>query len=559
MILQASQIKDIILNNPNRELIRKGVDYNKKLRMHLYGDGLQEEMSKVEGYETEDLHILRKKYARSNKDLFARLGRPIDKVFSARGGSIYFNLSNTQDKQARALSSNVKKGMSIRKWIETTWLAHLKDDPFGLIFMEVLPLQEAIKAKAEGRSVVYPTYKAISGIYDYLPSGPSVEYVVFTVSKQEKALAGIKEDKVVYRVVDDAMDYYVSHENGDVVIMKDHSYPNYFGSVPCVINSDLVSPKDDTFLSIYDEVIELAGEAMQKGSVKRVHDFLHGFPKYWQIATACGECNGTMYKDGQTCTTCKGSGKGVSTKVSDVMLFDMPGRDDQKVVPDVAGYVSPDKTYHEIATADLHTLENLMNVTLWGAGSKIQTQGISTGVDGGTATEAMLDIKPEADRLKTISEMAERRHKFILDSVIRINLELPAYVGSSVNYGRRYMIEGPDEIWEKYSSARTKGAPVSVLEDLLIEYYDAKYQGDELSYQIALKLMYVEPFVHYTPQQVEAMQTISPEDKAQKVYFTEWLSTLNEAMILSYSHELLKEQLKEYAAGKQVIQTQPTI
>ena len=143
MILDLVQIKSIIFDRPNLPLITAGIEYNKTMRMHLYGTGLKDELSKIEGYESTDIQKLRSKYARSNKDLYSRLSRPMDKVFSARGGSVYYNLPEDQKKIAVNISQNVRNGFSVRKWIESFWKAHMLDDPFGIIFLEILPKQEA--------------------------------------------------------------------------------------------------------------------------------------------------------------------------------------------------------------------------------------------------------------------------------------------------------------------------------------------------------------------------------------------------------------------------------
>lgn len=554
MILNLVQIKSIIIDRPNLSLINAGTDYNTKMRMHLYGSGLGDQMTKIEGYEGENLQKLRAKYSRSNKDLFSRLGRPIDKVFSARGGSVYYNLTEDQKKSAVNLSLNIRNGYSIRKWVESYWKPHMLDDPFGLMFLEILPIQEAKKAKNEGKSFVYPTYKSISAVYDYQPKGSELDYIVFAVSTGEKKAAGYKGDEQIYRVVDDSFDYWILREEEEVRIIADHTYPNYFGQVPGIINSDISSPENDGyFLSFFDEVIELANHFLLKGSIRLTHDFLHGYPKYWEYADACDVCNGTKYKDGEPCKTCNGSGKKIMLKVSDAKLLEYPStKDDPLVAPNVAGYVSPDKTYYEVSTTDLQLLEDAMNITTWGTGSKVKTTPMQINQKGDTktATEVMGDIKPESDRLNIISEMAEKRHKFLLDNVIRLNLSLPGYAGASVNYGRRYMIEGPDEVWNKYSDARTKGGAVSVLDDLLMEYYETKFQTDPVKLAIQIKLMKVEPFVHLTSQQTDLSASITAEDKAAKTYFGEWLSTLNEAMILSFTPELLREQLIGYAAAK---------
>lgn len=552
MILSEDQIRSIIKDNPAKVIVKAGQDYSDKMRMHIYGEKMAENTSAITGFENEDLMKVRAKYSRSNKDLFARLGRPIDKVFSAKGGSIYYNLPEAAEKQARSLSSNVR-GYSVRKWIEMFWRAHMLDDPFGLVFLEILPKTEAVLAKQQGKSFIYPTYKSISSIYDYQTTGSSLEYVVFNLSKADKKSYGLDPDDIIFRVVDDANDYMVKKvDNDNILILYAFTIPNYFGVVPAMTNSDLVNAdKENCFISFYDDAIELAEHFFLKGSIKITHEFLHAYPKYWQYATVCGECNGTKFKDALPCKSCAGTGKGTLQKVSDAMLLDFPSSKDEPIVtPNVAGYVTPDRAYYEIATTDLHLLEDAMNVTIWGSQARTKTLGMS--MDGKsqvtkTATEIVDEVKPQADRLNVISEMAEKRHKFIIDNLIRLQVS-QGYQDSSINYGRRYMIEGPDIIWEKYMDARTKGAAMSALDDLLIEYYEAKFTSDPVKLAIQVKLMKVEPFVHLTIQQTDLSGSITPENKIMKAYFGEWLSEQTDAILLSGNVKVLRDSLKNYSS-----------
>jgi len=561
MILSAQQIVDIILNNPGLPRVNKGVAYSKKLQAHIHGKDVDnlEAFSQIDGFERLSLKKLRAKYAKSNKDLFARLSRPLDKVFSARGGSVYINLPETAEKKAELLATNVRNGISVRKWVETTWTPHLLDDPFGIVFMEMLPKQEAIIAKNEGRPWVYPTYRSIQDIYDYLPKGNRLEYVVFTVSAEEKRAYGVDEKSTIYRLVDDAADYLIRKEDKKAEILTAFTLPNYFGEVPGMINSDLPDPTaDNCFLSLFDKAIELADEFLLTGSIQTTHKFLHGFPKYAEFASQCPECGGTGVHEGKKCEDCKGAGTRPISRVSDMKLLAFPeSKDDPIILPsDVGAYISPDKTFHEISTADLQLLEDKMHVTIWGARSQQQTSGLAASQSGDTktATEIVSEFKPQADRLVAVSEMAEARHKFILDNIIRMQVQ-PYYTGSSVNYGRRYMLESPDEIWLKYSDARTKGAPQNVLDSLLNEYFEANYQSDPIGLQISKKLMYVEPFVHLSALQLKVL-TPDPLDYKSKLYFSEWLAQQNNGALLSQDVATLRQSLDTYAAGKKIPEPQ---
>lgn len=544
MVTTEADIKHIILKNPNKVLVDTGKKYNKEMRKHFYGEHLEASLTTIEGMEKEAMRSLRVKYANSNKDPFSRLSRPIDKVFSARGGSIYYNLPEAQEKKARQLSMDIKGGRSIKKWIESFWRAHYLDDPYGITFMEIAQEKAARLLYAQGKSFVYPTYKSIQCIYDYLPNGSKLEYVVFNVSLADKLTIGFKPEDKIFRLVDDAMDYYIQQNDAEnITILKDHSFPNLFMYVPGRINSDIPDPNiENGHLSLFNDILELANTFLLKGSIKLTHEFLFAFPKYWEYADDCKKCAGTGYDGSELCKECKGSKKSIMSKVSDAKILTWPTDKDTPVVaPNVAGFVSPDKTYWEISTNDLQLLEDLMNYTIWGASniSKTKDVGSDMGTDAPkTATEINAEIKPQSDRLAPVSECAENLHKFILDSIIQIQVT-QNYSGSSVNYGKRYIVESPDVLWDKYSKARKDGAAVSILDDLLLEYYEAKYNSDPVKLAIQAKLMSVEPFVHLTVAQLKTLEAGEDAYKA-KLYFSEWLSKQSQAFILSKNADELR-------------------
>lgn len=561
MILTAEQIKDIIINNPNKDLINKAKRRNKNLRMHMYGEDLSVNMPKVDGIEQEMLHELRVKYAKSNKDLFSRLSRYTDQIFTANGGSTYYNLSDAQNKRAAMAVSNVRDGVSAKRWADNYWKPHYLDDPSGMIFMEIGNGSEYPAGK------VYPTYKGISTVYDYKPRGVKLDYVVFYVSEEEKARHGIKRTDKVFRVVDDAFDYYVKQKsNTEIEVLQDKTYPNYFMFVPAILNSDIVDPNNDgCMLSIFDDAIELANQYLLKGSIKLTHDFLHGFPKYWEYVDKCEKCGGTGKHSGQECSECHGSGNAMMIRIDRAKALKYPENADATVVtPNIAGYVSPDRTYHEIATADIADLENLMHFTLWNTQSNVKTSGpATTGAAGQpkTATEIAYDAQPIAARLTRISETASKRVKFIVDCIITLELQQANYIasgGSSISLGTRFVLESPDAVWKRYVDSKNSKAPVSVLNDLLTEYIDTKYKDDPVGYEIATKLAIVEPFVHNTVQEVQGMNT-DPKDYQSKLYFSEWLARQEDGYLFITDVERMREDLDAYASAKVLPTPEPVV
>ncbi len=542
MILTLPQITDILKENPNSKLIAEAAEYNKKLKTHMYGFSLSESLEIIRGFEKPEMRDLRVKYTKSTKDLFSRLARPVDKVFSARGGSVYYNLAENQEAWAREKALNVRDGYSVKKWIENFWKPHFLDDPNGFIFIEVGDNRNSKPPYLN----VYPTYKSISTVFDYLPAGNKLEYVVFTMSDAEKRKAKIASDGKVFRIVDDLFDYMVKWDGTTATILQDHTYPNYFFAVPAILNSDFNDPLvDGKMISLFDECMELAKEFLLKGSIKVTHDFLHGFPRYAEYADQCTDCVGTGYKGNDPCPTCKGAGATIRTSVSDTKLLKFPESKEEAVVlpANTGAFISPDKTYHEIATSDLSLLEAAMHFTLWG---KYDTPRVKQGMsnDGQkTATEVISDEQPMIDRLMQISESAETRHKFILDHVIK--LTIPRFTGTTVNYGKRFQLEGPDSLWDKYSLARKDGAPVAILDDLLVDYLEAKYGSDPISLNINLKLREVEPFVHVPMNDLEKYSA-SPFEKLKKSMFGEWLATKQDHELFLMDVKAMRKDLETF-------------
>ena len=542
MIATLNDIKEIILDNPNKELVKLAKENQKKLRMHMYGENLKDYIKIIEGFEEKGLRDLREKYAVSNRDLFARLGRKIDKVFSARGGSVYYNLSDSLNAIAMRLCMDVRNGLSARKFVETYWRPHFLDDPTGCLFMEI------------GDGNTYPTYKSTSIYHDFGPKGNQYDYLCFTVSKSEKVRAGLKPTDTIFRFIDDAKDYYIRVKDKTVIPITTHTYENYFGVVPAISNSDFADPiNDGLLLSLFSDIIEMADLYLLNGSIAITHGFRHGFPKYWEYADDCGTCGGTGTHDNNDCKDCKGSGKNLMITPNRAKALRYPTDKETPIVtPDVAGYIEPSEVYHQMAKDDKSDLETYMELTVWGNSNRAKTTGPNMNQDGTkTATEIVGDMQPEVNRLYPITDAAEARIKFIIDHVIKLQLRND-YKGASVNLGRRYLLESVDELWKRYSDARTQDADESILDELYTEFIETKYNSDPNGMDIMLKVKDVIPFFHKTAEEIRGL-SVMEEDYKAKVYAGEWLKTITDSLILTETVVDLRKLLIEYASKKTLV------
>ncbi len=236
MILEEEQIIKLIKAD-TPDFIYKARKKQVVLDVHVNGRGVAEYLEKIDGYENETQFKLRKKHAMSNKFLISNLLRPVDRVFSAKGGSKVYNIDGEASKtefQTEVLS-DVRYGFSIRKWLRDVQANKLYSDPAGLVFVEI-----AERVNEEAQPKAYPTLKSIQAIKDYKTEGRSVDYVVFEPYKKKNE-RGEEQPQLFFRVVDDAYDYLFVKDGETVYEIEESRIENPWGRVPAIVNSDILN------------------------------------------------------------------------------------------------------------------------------------------------------------------------------------------------------------------------------------------------------------------------------------------------------------------------------
>jgi len=518
MKLELSQIKDLIDNPSNAATILIAQKEHKKLNMHVNGVGIQGYLGFIQNYENEDQKKLRHKLARSNKSKFTNLLRPVDKIFSAKGGSRHYDLRDEKAFKVKLRSLN--KGGSLQKWIENQWLNKYITDPNGIVLMEVKD------------SECYPTLKSINCILDYQKTGRQYEYIIFEPIKTEEGN--------YYRVIDDDFDRMVKYSGSEITEIEDQTFPNHWGRVPAVVNSDIIDPIHDKKISPIDAETELADELLRDTSIRTIFKFLFGFPRYWEYMRDCKQCKGSGQLKGEDCHYCKGTGYQLKRDVSEILGLEFPADGETPVSPDVAGYVVPPIEMLQEMRTEAEWFTAAIHYSHWGTHNVDKERQE-------TATGRFIDVQPVNDRLNKYSDAAEFIEGVITDFIGEFHYE--NYKGSSINYGRRFHIETADAVWERYLKAKKDGASKVTLNYLLIEFYQSEFHNDsvELAYQI--KLIKIEPFVHSTDKEILGAK-IEQEDYLKKIYFPEWLKTITRDAILFGDDTKLNSQLIEYVKPK---------
>ncbi len=518
------------------------------LDIYLNGGDVATQLEKVKNFENEEQKKLRQSIARSTKDLMSYLLNPLQKVYSANGfnNSIEIKTESAKDKFFEHVD-RLPEGMSLRKWMQTYWMEAYISDPNGLILIE--------SESGEENPRSYPTYKSINTVHDYQLKWDEFEYIIFLHKEVE-----IDNSKYqIYRVYDDEKDalYYVKNKelvpygNMDGVDSFDenHIWQHNKGYIPAVLVSDIVNKKGGKkpFIEKIDESLK---EYLRDSSVHSIYKFLHGFPIFWRYAMKCTTCSGEgkvknySYDSGQPdsetnqprkiCPTCNGKRLKVTSDVSDGVTLPLPqSSDDPKLAPDIAGYVTPDLETWERQVEEMLSMKKDMFYALWGT-TIAEEQGIEK-----TATEAYLNVQPIMDKLSTVSDTAEDKENKVIEYMAKAMIP-DFFETSNVKYGKRFLIETPDVLWNKYITAKEKNAPISTLDHLYEQYLMAEYHNDMAMMERKLKEFHLEPFVHYSITDLSSVATAS--QMQEKILFSSWNSKADYTKPI----ETLEKEFKDY-------------
>ena len=520
-ILQDTEILEI-LKVPRNPYIGEWKEEHDRLSIYVKGGDVATELEKVKNYENESQYQLRKDIAKSTKDKVSDLLKPLSKVFNSSGGSVTIDdLNETQKESFKKLMDTLPEGMSISEWVESYLVEGMVVDPNGVVFIET----GAKSTDSEG--LAYPTYKSINTIHDYQMTWNKFEYIVFLYMT---AMVG-KEEKQIYRVFDDEKDglYYVEndelkeYEEDGIQSIINHD----FGYVPAVVCGSIVDKKTKGKLSFLHNIDESLEEYLRASSVFVIYKFLHLFPRFWQYAMKCVTCEGTgqiidIHSDDtpkakKTCPTCKGKRLKVSTDVSDAITLPIPKNDQPVLGGNMAGFIDTPIAAWDQMNEDLLNQEKAMEYSLWGS---YLTDRDDT--KERTATESHINVQPINEMLCGVSRWIETKESQILTFMARIMTQSDKAV-IDVKYGKRFIIESPDALWNKYLDAKSKQAPITTLDYHYDQYLMSEYQNDQVMYNIRKKMLMIEPFAHYSLSDIENVATA--EQKQKKLYFSQWVNT----------------------------------
>lgn len=501
---------------------------SKKVILHLTGEGAEDFLFRLDDYENSAQQALRKKLLKSNKAVLGYLLRPLDKIFTAKGGSVSFNTSSTMNEKMKDAVINTLGTNDIKKHLKKKIRDKFIIDPNSILFFDIDSDGQPVE------TVINSDEQVVNSIINN-----RIEWFIYTFGSHVRKHVGKDgketEEKVpVYR--------YISKEKDIMYILLANSIQRVGedidrkGRMPGTFLGDEIHATNNVFKSIIWDIIEELDEMLRDVSIQTVHKLAHNYPIYWWYSNDCIRCKGegeiivenAGMPERTTCPSCGGDGNHKRKNASDAIVLKVPTNDDPVLAPNIAGVIQPSTEWIKSMSDFEDRAIMKMYKSLWG--DVKQSSGKRE-----TATGRIIDAQPSVDRLRDHSLTFAKLHKFYMDEIAEISTR--KRVNSSVFYGTRYLLETSDEIVSKLNEAKRDGAPSSVIIDLVSRYYDSEYQNDDVELIKRKKIASLEPFPDISASDV--IKSNNPVFINKKLMYSQFIKSLkDEDLILKSLEEL---------------------
>lgn len=489
MTYTEDEVKELLKKHSEKvdQWVKDARTQSKTLKALVNGDGFHEELiERIEHLESLERAEVRRKYSKDIRDLFNRVMKKRQNVFDANGGSENDSIKNDTIKNLfEDKISNFKANKSLYKYLSENYFQLTDVDPNGVIMLEY-------KQKNNDFDL-YPSYKSIEDIRYYQQNGQVVEYLVFEPKINEQTTTK------TWRFVDDATDWTFLEVAGSFTLVQDRTFKHPFGKVPAIILSEHCVIGSDVRISPVHPVLELSKDYARDKSVLTIYKFQKGFPVHWRYSSVCKSCSGLGKLGDKTCSTCDGKGYPKKSDVSDIHLLPIPKEGQPLLGDKVAGFTTPDLDTWKQYKEDLRDMELLIEDTIWGTDKTHQSEQSNE-----TATGRFIDVQPISNTLNIYSDVVEYVYNTLANWTLNfVDLSKPREEHLyNRSFGRRYIIESPDVLMEKYGKAKEQGDNNTILDKLLEELILSKYKSDPYMQSKMIKKAHVEPYVHQSISEV---------------------------------------------------------
>lgn len=555
MILSEDQIKEYILRPKNEALIKYLIQEKKRHELHLVGYGIEEFIKTVDKIEDKsyiDVKLKFKNY--KTLQLYHKALKPFQSIFTAKGGSIYYDTDNdkVKNKIKVFLNSKIGKKYDLQEWMQKIWLSQVNIDPMGMTLIEYdpetkLPYLDYLSVyKRSGEAI----YKQIHD-FDY-SNITTVEYLILHYGTD-------KDKNNIYRIIDDKYDYLVKQDRREeekIEIIDSEIKDNPFGKVPAIINSNRV---DNQVLqaktSYIKESLICAQDYLNDYIDYRIYKKKISIPRIWEFKTACEKCGGTkeiqQYSDLEEgrkflgsikCDVCRGTGYHKERSLTDIIRVDLLEAGAQNYIPPTGSVTLPTNIQDQMVL-EMKSLEVDIYETIWGQGVFLNQDRANT-----TAFEVSVRNEQKTHQLMIISDNKILVEQEIINLVGKLNYG-SAFKGVTIKAPTQYILNTGTQAMSVYLEAKKNLASDELLNQLYKEYLESEYENNEQELIKNQKLFVVDPFPHNTLLEINDISSAIEftVKKNMLKYTVRYENEFNRIYLPENTIEKISEQFNEWA------------
>lgn len=578
MLLQPSRVVDLCLKPAYAADLEAGRVLERRHRLHLEGrtgdltkfltDKKPGLLASPEAFET-----MLTVQTPASTTLLGSLLPVLDKVFTAPGGTAYFEFSDpayADDFQAY-LSDTTKTGQTTAERFASIWKRQSLVGFQGVFLVDLLPPTEVALDGITGVPMGPPeptySYVASSQIVDLCATGNRIEYLLLQATDAN----GLTE----YFCWDDTYCHRVQSLNGALTYIEPLRTVHGLPAVPAFFVTTRTPDPTRPVLrtSAIAAALPLLDDYLLDYNWVRLGNAYHANPKMWSygldcdytphltqaqlnegcLPVSCVTGSGYVGIDGQqlgVCPRCNGKRKYIPVGLDKTYILEPPQQGDVPLVnPGPAGYIVPDLTSLEYLAKSCEVAEGRIEKAILGKAGILEMQ---TKTESGEAKKA--DLGPLTDRLNERGVDSITVEKAICDAMARLRYGVEHFKASALSRGRRYHFYDEQVVQAEYDEAKQGGADAGYLYSLLEDSLYAKFGNDPMELQRNLLKLELTPFPHLTEKEALALGYVGVTDLLQKTYLNNFIARFERenGSILEFGSALSHE------AKMKAIQTQLT-
>jgi len=556
-MLEAAQIIQILKKPASSDELSKARALQRKHLRMVKGEGFSDDLKKrrIAKMESTTLHNAKLQLARPKTPaLFEKFINQFSKAFTAEGYNqhiVFDENDNALVKEASDFLDKCWGGKSLKSYMACEWSNYIVEEFNGVIVIEV---EKNLDQNDE--LIPYPKFYPLSYIFDIKETSEGIQYLV--LKWEVKGESG--KTTSYYRFIDKETDALFTKEGEEFFVVKDENgkekrYEIETGYVPAIRVSNYRYSMHFPVMRVnhLNSGIDTSEQYQDICDDHIVSQKKHGYPLFYSKPITCPKCNGRkeifikpdddiLASDpGATgtyigCVNCNQQGvvsfpKGDPTEGISLPLNPDPDKETSEAKPP-AGFVQND-------------IESLQEMAVEKGRRKEEVEEAVLGVIGiinrnnKTATEVVINYAPLEDRLNAFTDNIELVHTFIASTILKIKYP-EKFIAFIVNYGRKYIIQTPQEAYTQFDEAKQAGMPDSFLKELLVMYNKVLFSNNPQARARSLFLLDLEPFPTYTTEEVKNIELARELDIKTKLYFNDLIRWF----------ELQNGDIMEYQSGK---------